>query len=71
MQYELWHSASEGCHTFFPANQRPADLETDAQFIWAVEAATWEIAQAARHEFLGLEPYRPMESETDSTQPTP
>jgi hypothetical protein len=71
MRYELWHSASEGCHTFFPATQRPADLTADARLIWAVEAATWEEAQAAKHVFLGLEPYRPMDPEPDSPNPTP
>jgi hypothetical protein len=70
MRYELRHSASEGCHTFFLANQRPPDLTSDARFIWAVEAATWEEAQTAKHEFLGLEPYRPMEPESDSPNPT-
>lgn len=66
-RYELWHSESEGCHTFFPANQRPADLTADARLIWTVEADTWENAQTAKHEFLGLEAYQPME--TDPTDP--
>lgn len=66
MRYELWHSESEGCHTFFPSNQRPDDLEPDARLIWTVEAATWEEAQAAKHQFLGWEPYRPM-SGSEST----
>ena len=71
MRYELWHSASEGCHTFFPANQCPADLGADARLIWTVEAATWEEAQTAKHAFLGIEPYRPMESESESESPNP
>ncbi len=71
MRYELWHSASEGSHTFFPADQRPADLAADARLTWAVDAATWEEAQAAKHEFLGWEPYRPMDPDSDSPNPTP
>lgn len=67
MHYELWHSASDGCHTFFPANQIPGDLPDDARLIWTVEADTWEAAQAAKHDFLGWEPYRPM----DDSIPTP
>lgn len=68
MRYELWHSASEGCYTFFPANQRPDDLEDDACFVWSVEAANWDEAQTAKHQFLGWEPYLPMpDSESDDT----
>lgn len=40
MRYELWHSASDGCHTFFPADQNPGDLPGDARLIWSVEADT-------------------------------
>jgi len=69
MLYELWHSESEGGHTFFPSSQRPEDLPDDARLIWTVEASSWEAAQTAKHDFLGWEPYRAMpESEfTDTT----
>jgi hypothetical protein len=70
MSYELWHSTSEGCYTFFPANQRPPDLPADARHIWSIEAATWEEAQTAKHQFLGWEPYRPI-PDSDPTDSTP
>lgn len=69
MRYELWHSESEGCHTFFPSNQRPDDLPEDARLVWTVEASSWEAAQTAKYEFLGWEPYRPM-PESESTDTT-
>jgi hypothetical protein len=70
MRYELWHSTSEGCFTFFPEHQRPPDLPADARHIWFIEAATWEEAQTAKHQFLGWEPYRPI-SDSDPTDSTP
>ncbi|HRX55658.1 MAG TPA: hypothetical protein P5016_14170 [Verrucomicrobiales bacterium] len=70
MRYELWHSSSDGCHTFFPANQHPGDLPEDARCIWTVEASSWEAANAAKHDFLGWEPYRPM-PDNDPADPTP
>jgi len=69
MRYELWHSESEGGHTFFSSHQRPGALEEDARLIWTTEAATWEEAQTAKHKFLGWEPYRPM-PESESTDTT-
>jgi len=58
MRYELWHSESDGCHTFFPANQNPADLPEDAYLVWTVEAESWEEAQTAMHDYRGWEPYK-------------
>jgi hypothetical protein len=69
MLYELWHSESDSCHTFFPSNQHPGDLPEDARLIRTVEASTWEEAQAAKHDILGWEPYRPM-PEPQSTDTT-
>lgn len=70
MLYELWHSESDGCYTFFPAEQPPGDLPDDARLVWTVEASSWEAAQAAKHDFLGWEPYRPI-PENDFAGPTP
>ena len=61
MRYELWHSTSESCYTFFPETQRPTDLPTDATLLWTTEADTWEEAQRQKQEFLGWEPYVPMD----------
>jgi len=33
LRCELWHSDSDGCHTFFPADQQPIDLPGDARSI--------------------------------------
>lgn len=61
-RYELWHSAADGEYTFFPADD--ADLHPDrgegARLIWTVDAASWDEAQAKKHEFLGWEPYPPI-----------
>ena len=70
MRYELWHSESDGCHTFFPTDQKPGDLPEDARLVWSVGAETWEAAQAAKHDHLGWEPYLPMsESTSNLTEP--
>ncbi len=65
MKYELWHSATENAFTFFPSESSPTQgaLEPDARQLWTVEAATWNEAQAKKHEFLGWEPYIPMEDD--------
>jgi hypothetical protein len=61
-RYELWHSAADGEYTFFPADAAALhpDRGAGARLIWTVDAASWEEAQAKKHEFLGWEPYQPM-----------
>lgn len=61
-KYELWHSEQEGSLAFFEASdERGRDLiPDDAQLILVVEAESWEEAQAKKHDFLGWEPYKPM-----------
>lgn len=66
MRYELWHSESDRCHTFIPASQHPGDLPEDPCRIWTVEGPTWEAAQAAKHVFLGWEPYQPRTNSTST-----
>jgi hypothetical protein len=34
--------------------------QTAARCLWTVEASSWEAAQAAKHDFLGWEPYQPL-----------
>ena len=64
MIYELWHSQTAGCHTFFPSGSAAADqLEPDAVLIWTTDAESWEEAQRQKHEFLGWEPDVPMDDE--------
>lgn len=66
MTYELWHSQTAGCHTFFPSGSAAAEqLEPDAVLIWSTEAESWEDAQRQKHEFLGWEPYVPMDDGLD------
>jgi hypothetical protein len=61
-RYELWHSEADGEYTFIPAEDAAPhpDSGTGARLIWTVDAASWEEAQAKKHEFLGWEPYQPM-----------
>lgn len=65
--FELWRE-NDGTLTFFdPENDRERQLlETDAQLIWTVLAETWEQAMTARNEYLGFEPYRPLDSSNDT-----
>ena len=58
--YELYEAGSG--YTFLEKENPNRDqlLDADAKLIWEVEAASWDEAQATKHEFLGWEPYRPM-----------
>lgn len=63
IMYELWFSQSENSYAFFEkgSTNNYNLLEKDAKLIWSVEASSWEEAQSKKHEFLGWEPYIPME----------
>lgn len=63
MQFQLWHSPSANAFTFVPAEPPPALslIEDDARLMWTVEADSWDEAQAKKHEFLGWEPYVPID----------
>lgn len=62
-KYDLWYSESECCYTMFPAEHDPAThgVEEDAVLLKTFEVPTWEDARCKQHEFLGWEPYKPLE----------
>ena len=59
-KYELWKHGDG--YSFFPSDNMSARglLEPDATLVWTVEAHSWDEAQRLKHEFLGLEPYKPV-----------
>ena len=61
MKYELWKESNS--YSFFPTDNvsMRALLGSQAVLLWTVEAESWNEAQSKKHEFLGWEPYRPME----------
>lgn len=66
--YELWYSEPDQFSSakqfyFFVANTEDAckDLPQNAKLLWTVTASSWEEAQAKKHEYLGWEPYKPMD----------
>jgi len=61
-RYELWYSEEEESFASFEkVDERNRKLlPADARKIWEVEAETWEEAQIKIHEFMGWEPYKPM-----------
>jgi len=68
MKYELWrYEGNAIALSFFPVdenyNRQRQLLEPGAEMIWAVEADTYNEAMARYHEFMGWEPYKPMEVE--------
>lgn len=72
MKYELWHSATDNAFTFFPSDSPPmlGVIEPDARKLWTVEAGSWNEAQTKMHEFLGWEPYIPVEDD-EATESLP
>jgi len=58
-KYELWKEGNG--YSFFPSDNMSARklLQPDATLVWTVEARSWEEAQRLKHEFLGIEPYKP------------
>jgi hypothetical protein len=68
MKYELWHSreGSSDIYTLHAADKpresvKGVALESDAKLIRIFDANTWEDACRQQHEFLGWEPYKPMQ----------
>ena len=68
-RWELWLSKADEClaYTFFPEDNESVRqaLEPDAKLIWEVEAASYNDAHRAKHDFLGWDPYFPMDEEED------
>jgi len=63
-KYELWYSKTEHCHTMFPEGHPQKSallLEDDATLQKVFEASDWNDACRQQHEYLGWEPYVPME----------
>jgi hypothetical protein len=66
MRYELWrHADEEAVSLSFIAVDENYDLqrrllEPGAEFVWAVEADTYNGAMESYHNFMGWEPYKPM-----------
>jgi hypothetical protein len=60
-RFELWRSP-KGRYTFFPEDNASArsTLSPDARKVKIIRAKNWDEAQAKKHEYLGLEPYKPM-----------
>jgi hypothetical protein len=74
MRYELWRHEDEAISLSFFAVDENYDLqrrllEPGAEFIWAVEAETYNEAMARYHEFMGWEPYKPMDDGSPSVLP--
>ena len=68
MKYELWHSreGSSDIYTLLATGEprqaiKDVAFEADAKIIRTFEADTWEEACRQQHEYLGWEPYKPME----------
>jgi len=62
-RFELWYSKNTCSYDFFEKDhpQKHSLLEDDAVLIWSVEAASYDEAQVKKHEYLGWEPYNPMD----------
>ncbi len=60
-RYELWQDGEQ--LSFFPASHEGMRrlLGPSAVKLWECEAASWEEAQALKHEHLGWEPYLPLQ----------
>src|SRR5688572_2835211 len=56
MNYELWHSESEGSYMLFLEGNRSAHefMKPDARVIWTFEANTYKEALCKQDDFLGL-----------------
>lgn len=66
MKYELWGTPDRTSLTFtgsdaIDEHKRQGAIEPEAEFIWAVDADTWNEAATLYHEHMGWEPYKPME----------
>lgn len=68
MKYALWHSrdGNSDIYTLLAVDEthdgaKNAALEPGAKIIRTFEADTWEKARRQQHEYLGWEPYKPIE----------
>ena len=66
MRYELWGTPDRTSLTFTGANsiseyKRQGAIELEAEFVWAVEADSYNEAATLYHEYMGWEPYKPMD----------
>lgn len=59
--YELWKCSKEG-YSFFPEKNESARklLSPDAALVTVISAKSWDDAQKKKNEYLGYEPYKPM-----------
>ena len=71
MKYGLWKHMDQGVSltfTGFDAYEeyvRQGAIEPDAELIWTVEAESWNEACTRYHEFMGYEPYKPMDEQPE------
>ncbi|GAB4191239.1 MAG: hypothetical protein Tsb002_19750 [Wenzhouxiangellaceae bacterium] len=63
-KYDLWYSKSEHSYAFFESGSpNEQALAKDAELVWSVNASNWTDACTKQHEYLGWEPYEPMEGD--------
>jgi hypothetical protein len=62
MKWELWHREGEG-YSFFQADNAEARrfVPADAKLVTTFDAMSWDDAHRQRNEYLGWEPYKPMQ----------
>ena len=62
-RFELWYSAATNSYSFIGEGRADRELvtEPDAVLVWVVDAPTELEAMRRRNEYLGLEPYNPMQ----------
>lgn len=70
MRYELWGTPDRTSLTFTGAEaisnyKRQGAVEPDAKLIWTVDADSYNEASTLYHEYMGWEPYRPMDEHVE------
>lgn len=66
MRYELWATPDRTSWTFAGADsienyKAQGAIETDAEFVWAVEADTYDKAMQLHCDYMGYGTYKPMD----------
>lgn len=66
MRYELWGTPDRTSLSFTEANavevhKQQGAIEPEAEFIWSVDAESDNEAMTLYHEYMGWEPYKPMD----------
>jgi hypothetical protein len=74
VRYEAWQDA-EGV-VFLPDDEKKERqlaiaLVGKREFVWSVEADSWDEAMTAWHEHQGWQPYVPMEDQTEPPDQSP